>query len=105
MMVSMESDARNNYPDNHRIYCFSIPITWCRGSAGSLERAEERIFLRRVEVVAVPPAAAQRLEQRHGVGEAIGLRLDARDPRLQVGLLCIENQEVVDLAELQAPAC
>ncbi len=76
-----------------------------RCGAGSLERAEERVFLRRVEVVAVPPAAAQRLEQRHGVGEAIGLRLDARDPRLQVGLLCIENQEVVDLAELQAPAC
>src|SRR6202040_395086 len=70
----------------------------------SIREVEERILLRRVEVVAIPPAAAQRLEQRHGVGETIGLRLDAHEQRLQVGLLRIEDQERIDIAKFQASA-
>ena len=65
----------------------------------SIRQVEERILLRRVQVVAVPPAAAQRVEQRRGVGKAAGLRLDAREQRLKVRLLRIEHQDVIDVTE------
>src|SRR5215471_19036663 len=48
------------------------------GGTASIPQVEERIMFRRIEIVAVPPATAQRLEQGNGISEAIGLRLNAR---------------------------
>src|SRR5262249_7184970 len=45
----------------------------------------QRLF--RVNVVAVPPAAAERLEQRHCVGIARGFGLDQAQHRLLISLL------------------
>src|SRR5262249_29398451 len=69
----------------------------------SLRQVKKRILLRRIAVLAVPPAAPQRLEQRCSVGKAIGLCLDAREQRLQVGLLRVEDQDIIDVTEFQAP--
>src|SRR6516164_3227099 len=55
----------------------------------------ENFFFRRLDPV--PPAAAQRLEQRRGVGQAGGTRLDHLDPRLQIGRLRGEEQQDVGI--------
>src|SRR5206468_2119421 len=52
------------------------------------------------EVGPAPPAAAERLEQSGGVGEAAGLCLDERQPGLLVALLGIEHGEVAGIAVL-----
>src|SRR5215468_2050479 len=72
------------------------------GGTASIPQVEERIMFRRIEIVAVPPATAQRLEQGNGISEAIGLRLNAREPSLQVELLGHEHLEEVDIAEFKA---
>ena len=53
------------------------------------------------DIGAVPPAAAERLEQGGGVGEAVGLGLHERDARGLLGLLGIEQRDEADGAELQ----
>src|SRR5690242_11584180 len=49
----------------------------------------------------VPPAAAQRLEQRGGVRITIGLCLYQRDARLLPSLLRVRQRELVDVAIAQ----
>jgi hypothetical protein len=49
---------------------------------------------------AVPPAAAERLEQSGSVGEAIGFGLDEAEPRLLIGLIGIQNGEVSGVSVL-----
>src|SRR5215472_18837107 len=51
-------------------------------------------------VLAVPPSAAERLEQRRGIGVARRLRLHAVLPRLQVDALGIQQLQVADAAHL-----
>src|SRR5215469_2908502 len=65
-----------------------------------------RQSLRRVllRVRPVPPAAAQRLKQRCGVGEAIGLGLDSGEQGLAVGELGGENDDIGRIAELKLAA-
>src|SRR5580692_7112269 len=43
----------------------------------------------------IPPPAAKRLKQRRRVGKAAGLRLQANDARLLVGLFGIQHGEIV----------
>jgi len=50
------------------------------------------------DLAAIPPAAAQRLEQRRRIGQAIGLCLDERDARLLLGLLRVEQNDEIDVA-------
>src|SRR6266436_1143088 len=47
-----------------------------------------------VQFGAVPPAAAERLEQSRGVDKSRGLRLHEAEPRLVVGLLGVENRQI-----------
>src|SRR5882724_9097374 len=54
----------------------------------------------RIDVGAIPPAAAQRLEQRGRVAVALRLRLYPVDQRVLVGLLGVEQREVIDRAGL-----
>src|SRR5258707_13539830 len=56
------------------------------------------------DVGAVPPAAAQRLEQRCGIGKPARLRLHEIDAGLLIGLLRVEQREIARLAELYAAA-
>src|SRR5712691_11641715 len=51
--------------------------------------------------LALPPAAAQRLEQRRGVRVARRLRLNQTDLRLLVLSLRIEEREIARRAELE----
>src|SRR5215469_18970580 len=51
--------------------------------------------------LAIPPAAAQRLKQRCGIGKTAGLRLDAGDQRLLICLLRRQQTEVLDLTQFQ----
>src|SRR5579859_7653994 len=48
-----------------------------------------------------PPAAAQRLEEGGGVGEAVGLRLHQADLALPIALLGGQEGRVADVAVLQ----
>src|SRR6185369_15486162 len=64
------------------------------------------------EICAVPPAAAQRLEQGCGVGEAIGLGLDETEACLLICLLSVQHGEIsgitvliLDLGEIEAGLC
>ena len=59
----------------------------------------ERLNWRR-HVVAVPPAAAERLEQRGGVGEALRSRLDQRESGGLVGLLGGQHLQITGAAGL-----
>src|SRR5471032_2646404 len=56
--------------------------------------------LRLHQLAPVPPAAAQRLEQRGRVGVARRLRLHQRDVGLLVGALGVEQRQIADRAEL-----
>src|SRR6516225_10392572 len=60
--------------------------------------------LRRSGVLAVPPSAAQRLEQGRGIDKAPGLRLDERKQRRVISVLGGEQSQITDGAELQLPA-
>ena len=68
----------------------------------SAEHVADRQWLFGVNIRAIPPAAAKGLEQRDGVGIAGGPRLHDADQRLLIGLLRIEQGEIIDIAELQA---
>src|SRR4051794_8251177 len=52
------------------------------------------------EVAAVPPAAAECLEQRGGVGEAVGFGLDLAEPGLLIGLVGVQHREIGGIAIL-----
>src|SRR5262245_58147259 len=52
----------------------------------------------------VPPAAAQRLEQRNGVGKAGRFGLDEGERGLQVGLLSAKQDGQTYLSALKLPA-
>src|SRR5258708_11669292 len=67
-------------------YDFSFSVCGFRGKALPL---------------ALPPSAAQRLEERRGVRVAHRLRLDETDPCLFVLALCIEEREMARRAELE----
>src|SRR5690242_18015148 len=49
---------------------------------------------------AMPPAAAKRLEQRGGIGEAVGFGLDEAEPRLLVRLVGVEHRQIGGIAVL-----
>ena len=66
------------------------------GRRGEPGRRRRRVGRRRP----VPPAAAQRLEQRRGVGVSSGLGLHQADPGLLVLALRIEQCQLADRAEL-----
>src|SRR4051794_22875853 len=66
------------------------------------EDAEIRVVAIRLDVVAVPPASSQCLKERSRVGIAIGLCLHQIDEGLLVGLLRVEQGEIVDVAKLQS---
>src|SRR5262249_34943089 len=70
----------------------------------SLEYRKEGRLGRRRHILAIPPAAAESLEQRSRVGVAISLGLNKADQGLLIGLLRIEQQQIIDIAELQPPA-
>ena len=53
----------------------------------------------RFGIIAVPPSAAQGLEQGGCIGIPVGLCLDEIDDRLLIGLLGIESCQVTDGAE------
>ena len=53
------------------------------------------------QIGAIPPAASQCLKQCRRIGETIGLRLQAIDPRLLIGLFGIQHREIVGVAVLQ----
>src|SRR5690348_436871 len=46
------------------------------------------------ELGLVPPAAAERLEQRDGVGETVGLGLDRRKAGLLIRLVGVQHGEI-----------
>src|SRR6476661_4595711 len=52
------------------------------------------------QIRAMPPAAAERLEQCRGVGEAIRLGLNQAEPRLLIRLVGVEHREVGRIAVL-----
>src|SRR5665213_967923 len=52
------------------------------------------------EIGPVPPAAAQGLEQGGGVGEAVRFGLDQGDPGLLIGLLGVEQGQIIGIAVL-----
>jgi hypothetical protein len=60
--------------------------------------------LRRDDIRAIPPTAAERLEQRRCIGIAVGPRLHQIDDCLLIGLLSIEQRQVADGAELELAA-
>jgi hypothetical protein len=68
-----------------------------------LENREKRRCRWRGDIPAIPPAAAERLEQSCRVREAGGPGLHQADQRLLIGLLRIEQQQIIDVAELQPP--
>jgi hypothetical protein len=49
----------------------------------------------------VPPAAAERLKQRCGIGQAGGPRLYDLQRRLKIGLLCVEQKQHIDIAGVE----
>jgi hypothetical protein len=51
----------------------------------------------------VPPAAAERLKQCRGVGQAGGPRLYDLQRRLKIGLLCVEQKQHIDIAGVELP--
>src|SRR6202034_2554634 len=57
----------------------------------------------RGEIRAVPPATAERLKERGGVGKAIGLGLHQGTQRLLIGLLGVEQCEIAGVAGLPLP--
>src|SRR5260370_35396291 len=61
-------------------------------------------LFRRGAVLAVPPAAAERLKQRRGVRKAIGLRLHESDQSRLVSVLCGKQSQIIDGTELQLSA-
>src|SRR6266849_288581 len=61
-------------------------------------------LFRRGDVLAVPPAAAERLKQRRGVGKTIGLRLHESDQSRLVSVLCGKQSQIIDGTELQLSA-
>ena len=65
------------------------------------DSVSHRLVLRQIR--AAPPAAAQRLEQRRGVGVATGLGLHEADPRLLIGLLGAQQRQVAGVAVLPLP--
>ncbi len=82
-----------------------LVIAWARlcGTGTLIARRLHELRLGAVrigrDVDAVPPAAAQRLEQRGGVGIARRLRLHQAKPRLQVAALRIEQDQIGDRAQ------
>src|SRR5262245_47717952 len=75
-----------------------------RYRCGSRWRWWRRRYFDGGERYSAPPAAAQRLEESNGVGEAGGFGIDARERGLQVGLLGLDQQRDVDFALLDLPA-
>src|ERR1700751_6481938 len=69
----------------------------------SRDKLDVPIF-RRKRVLAVPPPAAQSLEQCRSVGVARSLRLDERKQCRVIGVLGSEQSEIADGAELQLAA-
>src|SRR6266851_3822871 len=61
-------------------------------------------LFRRGDVLAVPPAAAERLRQRRGVRKTIGLRLHESDQSRLVSVLCGKQSQIIDGTELQLSA-
>src|ERR1700722_20300190 len=55
------------------------------------------------QIVAMPPASTQRLEQRGSVGVTVGLRLDERDLGLLIGRLRAQKSQIIGVAVLQLP--
>src|ERR1700722_20795456 len=55
------------------------------------------------EFVAMPPAAAQRLKQRGGVGVSVRLRQHQGRARLLIGLLGVQQGEIARIAVLELP--
>src|ERR1700733_5906104 len=53
------------------------------------------------DVVPVPPAPAERLDQRDRVGVAAGLGLGLADQRLPIGLLGVQHRQIADTAQFQ----
>src|SRR5579872_581981 len=78
------------------------PTASAASAAAGTARGARRLFsmsLRR-ERLSMPPAAAERLKERGGVGVAAGLSLHQVDARLLIGLLGAEEREVRCVAVL-----
>src|ERR1700730_5913351 len=62
----------------------------------SLDQGRYRALVLGNDVRAVPPAAAERLEQGRRVRQPRGLRLHQREAGLLVGALCVEQRQIGD---------
>src|SRR5262249_34739087 len=71
-----------------------IRPTWRRGQRRRSRPDSEAVWS------SIPPAAAERLEQRGRIGEPTRLGLHARDQRLLVCLTRTQERQVADGAEL-----
>src|SRR5580658_10049045 len=78
-------------------------VSWVSGMGRSIlfTSSLNQGRLSRREIRPVPPAAAQRLKQCSGIGEARRLRLDQRDMRLLIGLLGVEQRQIGAGAQLE----
>src|SRR5579863_7225223 len=61
-------------------------------------RRESLVMVGPRQIRAAPPAAAQRLEQGGGVGEAVGLSLHEADLGCLVGLFGVEQRRITSIA-------
>ena len=71
--------------------------------ANAIVSARETNCLSRIgarQLGPVPPAAAERLEQRCGVGKPVRLRLDQAQARLAVSLIGVQDSEIAGIAIL-----
>ena len=66
-----------------------------RDCAREIAVADLSILIVPTQVLAMPPAAAQRLKQGRGIGEAAGLGLHQRDARLLIGLFGVRRASVL----------
>lgn len=85
----------------------AIAMTATAGARGSLTRrsavgipCNASFFMFTLQIRAVPPATAKRLNQRRRIGKAIGLGLHQVDPSLLIGLLSAQQRKIPSVAVL-----
>src|SRR5438445_9228795 len=77
------------------------PTKRVTASAAASPRVSEDLF--RIcgrQLRPMPPAAAERLEQRCGIGKSVRLRLHEIEPRLPVGLIRVQHGEIACISIL-----
>src|SRR5262245_6010940 len=83
----------------------TISCRWLKRRSQTSDRAAFYLTLRtgetgRCDVGVVPPTAAQSFKQRRRIGIAVRLRLHAIAQGLLIGLLRVDQRQILRLAEL-----